>query len=267
MRTLRVTYTEIRLQIAVTLLSIAMASLLPVGKAQGQTMEVLDTAQVIVPPKPKIPLRLTSFRLGVDPTKPLIAGLSKFYKSPTDYWEVSAELTLNNRFFLSAAYGFSKTGRSDIALEKSYIYVNQGNYYRLGLDYNILGGKTQYDAVFLGLRYSNATFDHSISGLTGRKYWENPITSTSQSPFSAQANGQQANWVSLAVGFKVRIIGGLFGGVEGRLDNLLSYDDSPDFTVVDIPGFGLLKVDQTSKYNFSYSLFYRIPLWKHAAYE
>lgn len=230
-------------------------------------MQVQDTVRNVPPPKPKYPLRVTGVRFGLDPAKHIIAGISRFYRSVTDYGEFYLDFTLNNRFFISGAYGFSATGRSDISEDKSYFYNNKGNYYRLGVDYNILGGKTQYDAVYFGLRYFNSTFDHEIQGTTTKQYWDDPALENNRSQFDYTENGLKASWIGIAVGFKVRIIGELYGGIEGRIDNGLQVDESPNFSIVDIPGYGLVKSGQTSKYNFSYSLIYRIPLWKHPAYE
>jgi hypothetical protein len=242
--------------------------------AFAQKVIIQDTTKVKKPFKERlantfdslwIKSRPTSIRIGFDPLwqiTPLIGSNS--LDLPTDAWELNADLVLfRNRITVSGAYGFINSKRTDFTNNKIFQASFNGYFSRVGIDYNIIAGKTKYDAVYIGIRFSETTFHNKLQIVYPEGYWKDDLDGSDKREENFYANNVKANWTSVVLGFKVRVFKGLYAGVEGRIHLKPSISNQPqNFEIFEIPGYGLLREDASSRYGYGYYLQYRIPLWK-----
>lgn len=172
--------------------------------------------------------------------------LSKYYQLHTD-WQI------NNRFFLNLDYGFAQRARN---LGFRSFYNSSGTFWRLGIDYNILGKKTEDDAIFFGFRYAFTSFGHSVIYRDRPTYWN-----SKGKPKFFEEDGLKAQWAELVAGFKARVFWQLYVGLTTRLQFVTRMPEST-FTVVDLPGYNFAPADKGSKFNIGYYIMYRFLLWR-----
>ncbi|GAB4334159.1 MAG: hypothetical protein OHK0038_10920 [Flammeovirgaceae bacterium] len=247
---------------------------LPLSLSFAQKIIIQDTTKVKISFRQRLKNTLdslwtkshpTGLRLGFDPlwqVTPLIGSNS--LSSPTDAWEINGDLILfRNRLILTGSYGFIESKRTDFTNNKFFQASFNGYFSRLGIDYNIIAGKTQYDAVYLGIRFSQTTFHNKLLILYSEDYWKDNLDGTDKREENFYANNVKANWTSIVLGFKVNIFKGLYAGIEGRIHLKPSISNQPkDFKIFEVPAYGLLRENTNSRYGYGYFIQYRIPLWK-----
>jgi len=178
-----------------------------------------------------------------------------------NYYELYADISINNKFFITATTGSLERDRRVtlriVGLRNlASFYTTKGTYTRFGIDYNLLHRKTEEDAIFVGFRYGFSNFDHSVLYRTRPDYW----SPEGRPPNFVEQSGLTASWYEITLGFKVRFFSNFYLGTTARLMNPLSVSESPDFNVNDIPGFGFYN-DRT-RYDATYYIMYQIPLWR-----
>jgi hypothetical protein len=163
-------------------------------------------------------------------------------------FEFNSDLSLDRMIF-SADLGTSNVDR----VGSNFSYSSSGQYFRLGLDYNLLHRNPFGNAAFIGFRYGNAGFDEKINHA-----YRVPIWDVLQDSVSTQ--GINAAWTEIAMGMKVRVWRELFLGytIRYRLGAVLKEDD-PRFISYEIPGYGRSESDG---FALSYHIFYRFPFKK-----
>jgi hypothetical protein len=119
-------------------------------------------------------------------------------------FELNLDLALN-KFLIAADAGWAKVD----GVGSNYTYLNNGNYLRIGADYNILHRNPFGNAVFIGLRYGAAKFDEELSHIFQVPTWDilQDVVGTS---------GVNANWMDVAAGLRVRVRNNLFVGYTIR---------------------------------------------------
>jgi len=173
------------------------------------------------------------------------------------YYEVHSDVQVNNKFFINADYGFVARARSLASSNLGFaaFYDSEGSFMRFGIDYNFISKSTDEDAIFAGLRYASTSFKHEITYRGSPDYWY------LNRPETFNDDNLKAQWAEVVFGFKAKLFWQLYFGVTTRIQVITSQPKA-SFTVVDLPGHGFEDPNSTSKFNVSYYIMYRIPLWK-----
>ena len=104
----------------------------------------------------------SAFRVGTDLTDLLH---SAFDQKVTKY-QLLADIDVH-KFFLVGEYGNYKT----ITYDANYRYDNDGSFWRVGFDYNMLHGSVENNALFVGLRYAQSNFDDQTLFILEHPIW------------------------------------------------------------------------------------------------
>ena len=107
--------------------------------------------------KEKYPFYLSGIRVGTELTH-LAANV---FGSDRIGYEINGDIGLSNRYFFSLDLGTEKYERSDIS--EDYLHTTNGQFFRVGFDYNLLYKKTEDEALSFGLRYGSASFNHELN--------------------------------------------------------------------------------------------------------
>ena len=166
-------------------------------------------------------------------------------------YEINADISLNNHYFLTLDYGSQKAEREN---DKSdYLYMNEGSFVRFGIEKNLMGRKFPNDAIIVGLKYGIANFDHQIT-----------YTSLSDDygdlGKTVVIEGLQAQWLELNTGLKIKIVGNLYLAGLLKVKFLTADDDSESLAIAEIPGFGIRK--SRVRGGIGYQILYKIPFSK-----
>ncbi|HHP7242655.1 MAG TPA: DUF6048 family protein [Cyclobacteriaceae bacterium] len=171
-------------------------------------------------------------------------------------------LDRNHRFELQADVDFGRYfavaefGREFFTSDsKDYAYDNQGNFYRLGVDYNFIPYNPERNMIFGGLRYARSNFNEEVKFTQNSNIW-------GDSPISRENESISANWFEIVVGMKVRLFSNLYSGFTTRIKFIKNIDHQGSFTPFQVPGFG--KNEKSANLGFNYYFFYRFGLREKA---
>ncbi len=167
-------------------------------------------------------------------------------------WEVNADVDFN-RYYLNFDYG--SWGRTFSSA--SGFYLNDGKYWRLGIDVNFLLKDPDRNMFFIGFRYGKATFSETLAIKTYDPFSLDSVSLNYSHP------GINANWLELTTGIRVKIYKIFWMGYTARFKFGLNYDDTEKIIPSDVPGYG--RTDKDSYWGFNYQIFIRIPLRKQPA--
>jgi len=180
------------------------------------------------------------------------------------YYGLQADMPIG-RFMLAMEYGHADLRRdSEVGVPEASVfsYRSSGDYYKLGLDANVLLDKANnsYDAddnvIFFGLRYALAIIDDQVSFQTPDNIWETSAISQSNENLGV-------TWAEFNAGIKVSIFRNVFIGYNLRYRFLRTFLDRSSLVPYRVPGFGAS--DDTSdrdNFGFDYYIYYRIPFRK-----
>jgi hypothetical protein len=132
-------------------------------------------------------------------------------------------------------------------------YSNEGNYFRVGIDYNFLKKDPEKNMFFFGFRYGHGTFSENFTVTT-----IDPVWGTVESSYSN--DDVKANWGELTTGLRVKMIGIFWMGLTARYKFAVSTNEPDGFVSHDVPGYG--KTATESTWGFNYLILFRIPVRK-----
>lgn len=177
------------------------------------------------------------------------------------YYGLQADLAMG-RFMLAAEYGrmeLSRQSAAGVADSEAYQYTSSGNYYKLGVDVNLLKDKQKnsYDAIddviYFGLKYAISNIDDQVRFRTPDNFWET-------SDISQSNENLGVHWIEMNAGVKVALFKNIFLGYTLRYRFGQRYTDSNSLVPYRIPGFG--SGEDETNFGFDYYIFYRIPFRK-----
>lgn len=184
----------------------------------------------------------TGIRFGTD-----LIALGKIPLSDQfDGWEVSADVDFY-RYYFTFEYGNWQKTKSSI----DQSYSNSGNYFRVGADVNLLLKDPDRNMFFVGLRYGRSSFDEVLTYVSSDAVFGNATVVKLN-------NGMVSGWGEVTVGLRVKLWKELWMGYTARLKISPSIDDSGEFIVYDIPGYGL--ASKPTYWGFNYQLYWRFPV-------
>ena len=173
-------------------------------------------------------------------------------------FEISADYRLKKRLYIAGEIGVE---------EKNTItdYLNvtsKGSYIKGGIDYNMYQNWLDMDnMIYSGFRLGASTFSQNLNSFTiynTNQYWQPQYTSTDLQEF----NDLTAIWVELIIGMKAEVFNNFFIALNVQLKVLASETEPTNFENVYIPGFNKTFDSSGIGVGYSYSLSYRIPLYK-----
>ena len=173
-------------------------------------------------------------------------------------FEISADYRLKKRLYIAGEIGVE---------EKNTItdYLNvtsKGSYIKGGIDYNMYQNWLDMDnMIYSGFRLGASTFSQNLNSFTiynTNQYWQPQYTSTDLQEF----NDLTAIWVELIIGMKAEVFNNFFIALNVQLKVLASETEPTNFENVYIPGFNKTFDSSGIGVGYSYTLSYRIPLYK-----
>lgn len=191
-----------------------------------------------------------ALRIGIDlaaPLLPLISG-----KDKDSGWLVMADYRLTPKLYAALDFGHAKRTLNSLA-QKTDV---DGWYARAGINYSLLRGIFSWDdMLFAGAKlgyskYNRRIYDTSVGG----GYWNEEY------PLDIQDN-PSALWLDLSVGVMVRLFNNFYLSMQGGYDLVVSDSDKTGIGPLTVPGLGQV-YNKSTAFSFSYSLAYRIPLYK-----
>ncbi len=198
------------------------------------------------PPRTDKFIRMKGLRIGYDLTRPL-----QYIWNAGDRYgaEFSFDMEIAPNIF-----PIFETGWETQKINSNYVdYRGSGTYSRLGIDYNFLVAehKKDKDILFLGLRYGFTFAKQQVESFTSTSYWE-------QSVGSFPSQNYNAHWAEIVLGTRIEVLHNLFLGwsIRGKIG--INYKDFDMPPVYFIPGYG--KAENGFNFDFSYSIFYNLPV-------
>lgn len=193
-----------------------------------------------------MPRRQVFVRVGYDLSR---LALPYVRNNGSHGFEMSVDGELAYNFFPTVEIGQQSLKRSSDSLS----YTMSGNYFRVGLDYNLLKYKHRLDRdiFFLGVRMAASRFSHEapvavVSGVWGMVEGSIPKTN------------HKALWGEAVVGLKGELLPNFYMGLTIRAKMMFSHSSYHNMTPYIIPGFG--KGFYRFNAGLSYSILYAIPI-------
>lgn len=203
------------------------------GMAQEPVYEAMPRRQVFV-------------RVGYDLSR---LALPYVRNNGSQGVELSVDGELAYNFFPTAEFGRQTLKRST----DSVSYSMEGNYFRVGLDYNLLKYKHRLDRdiFFLGVRMAATKFSHEAPVAVVNGVWG---TVDGNIPKS----NHKALWGEAVVGLKGELLPNFYMGLTVRAKMMFSHSSYHNMTPYIVPGFG--KGFYRFNAGLSYTILYAIPI-------
>jgi hypothetical protein len=193
-------------------------------------------------------LRTFGPRIGID----LSRFAYYFTDPPVKGVEFSLDFEIYKNIFPVLEAGYAATSDQFEAAD----YSSQGPYARVGMDYNLFPMKDRnvHHAITLGFLYGTSIFTHRAEQITvSSGYWGDWL-------IDSYENTLHGHWLELVGGVKAELAPNFFLGWSVRYKILLNPGMDPQIAPLLIPGYGQGAEDR--QVGFSYSLLYKIPLFK-----
>ncbi|MFI1743143.1 DUF6048 family protein [Thalassobellus sediminis] len=193
-------------------------------------------------------------RVGADISKLARTFLDDDYTG----FEVTADYRLKKRLYIAGEIGTEEKNTSTDYLD----ITSKGSYIKAGIDYNMYQNWLDMDnMIFAGFRVGASTFSQNLNSYNiynTNQYWEPQFSS----PDLIEFKDLTAVWVELMLGMKAELFNNLFIGLNVQLKVLASETEPDNFQNVYIPGFNKTFDSGGIGVGYSYTISYRIPLYK-----
>ncbi len=198
----------------------------------GQQVDTLQTKKSYVP---------TGIRIGTD-----LIALGKIPLSDRfDGWEISGDVDFYRNYLTVEVGNWQRT-----LVSATQNYSNDGGYYRVGVDVNLLLKDPDKNMFFIGLRYGHAQFDEKFEYTVNDEVF-GEIQQTLEN------TGMKAGWGEVTLGLRVKIWKQLWMGYTARLKMSSQVNGNAGFVPYEIPGYGL--ASKSTYWGFNYQLYWRFP--------
>ncbi|MGP1479510.1 MAG: DUF6048 family protein [Capnocytophaga sp.] len=196
-------------------------------------------------------------RIGADLSKLVLP----FFNSNYYGLELVGDYRLTSNYYAAAEIGTERKTTD----EDFFKYTTQGQFLRLGFDYNSYGNwYGMENMIYAGARYGLSVFSQDLTAYTLHKdnqYW-NEDTSGHAPQFLGKHDGRTAHWLEIVLGLKAELLRNLYAGMSVRVGVLVAQTGVDEFPNYYLPAFG--RVHEGSRFgtSFNYTLSYLIPLYK-----
>lgn len=175
-------------------------------------------------------------------------------------FEIAADFRFKKDFYIAGEIGFEEKITTNEYLD----ITSTGSYIKAGIDLNMYDNWLDMDnMVYAGFRVGASTFSHELNSYSiysTDQYWAPQFSVNETQEFS----GLTAFWGEFILGMKVELINNLYMGLNVQLKVLANETVLDNFENVYIPGFGKTYDSSGIGTSYSYTLSYRIPLYKKA---
>ncbi|MEP5341881.1 MAG: DUF6048 family protein [Algibacter sp.] len=173
-------------------------------------------------------------------------------------FEINADYRLKKKLYIAGEIGIEE--KTDVT---DYLNITtQGAYIKVGVDFNMYENWLDMDnMIYTGFRLGASSFNHTLNSFnvySTNQYWEPQFSSTETQKF----DGLTAFWLEVIIGMKAEIFNNLYLGLNVQLKAKITETEPDNFTNIYIPGFGKTYDSAGIGAGFSYSISYRIPLYK-----
>ncbi len=193
-------------------------------------------------------------RVSGDVGKIIRSYLDEDYKG----FEIAADYRLKKDFYIAGEIGFEEKNTVNQYLDIS----TSGSYIKAGIDINMYENWLDMDnMVYAGFRVGASTFSHDLNSFnvySTNQFWAPQLTSEEVQEFSSLT----AFWGEFILGMKVELFNNLYMGLNVQLKFVASETEPDNFENVYIPGYGRTYDSTGIGTGYSYTLGYRIPLYK-----
>ncbi len=193
-------------------------------------------------------------RLGADISKLARTFIDDDYTG----FEIAADYRLKKRLYIAGEIGTEEKNTTTEYLD----ITSKGSYIKAGIDYNMYQNWLDMDnMIFAGFRVGASTFSQTLNSYSiynTNQYWEPQFTSSDSIEFKDLASV----WAELMLGMKAELFNNLFIGLNVQLKVLASETEPNNFQNVYIPGFNKTFDSSGIGVGYSYTISYRIPLYK-----
>lgn len=229
----------LRLSLSLLLLFACFAAVAQIDVTEEDTVELKPRYKKPDSLKEKTYFR--AIRFGTD-----VLALALSSSDRYNGWEVNVDTDFGP-FYLAGDYGFASR---DETLETGGTYHTNGNYWRAGVDVNILKQDPDRNMLFFGLRYAHSS-SSEVLNFTGNDPVFGPVIYQVTNP------SVTGSWGELVTGLRAKIWKELWMGFACRLKVMLAVRGTGDLAAYYIPGYGVIGSGAT--WGFNYQLFWRIP--------
>jgi Domain of unknown function (DUF6048) len=153
-------------------------------------------------------------------------------------YEFNTSVDFSN-FILEGDYGRGdiKWGGYSKATNSQSYYASKGQYFRVGLNYNLLQDTPNKNMAFLGFRYARSFFkDHLISKVC---YDSTGPMKNGDTLIDNKQDNVIARWFEAVAGVKVKVWKMLYVGGAVRYKFGLHFDGADSYVPYDVLGWGL----------------------------
>ena len=189
-------------------------------------------------------VRITAVRLSGE----VISPIKSFVVDDFSGWEACLDVELKNYYPVLEIGRWSR----DINLTNGH-YTNSGNFWRLGVDINLLKKDPVKNTLFFGIRYGHSKYDERLTYIKITPEFD-PVEE------SLENINIKSGFLELTTGLRVKVIGGFWMGYTGRLKFAANPNDSQQLQTYDIPGYGL--TFKQPQWGFSYYLMWKFDVKK-----
>ena len=191
----------------------------------------------------KSPWIPTGVRFGTNAVRLVRTALDNGYNS----WDVSGDIDFN-RFLVEVGYG-----RESITNNRSlFEYKTSGNFFRIGLDGNMITYPKKGNAMVGGIKYVTASYSEKLAF--------DQVSNFGSVRQELENSNISLRWFEVNFGVKGKVFSNLHAGFYVRFKVFRKFQDETNFSSYRIPGFGL--GDEDSRTGFDYYIMWRIPFRK-----
>ena len=153
-------------------------------------------------------------------------------------------------------------GTEDKLIENEVLnFKTKGSFIKIGANYNVYKNLDDLEnEIYVGLRLGTSNFDHKLNSFkvyNTNQYWnQNEIVNYEE------FQNLNSTWFELIFGFKAEVINNTYMGISLRLKRLLDQNEPPNFSNLYIPGFNKVLENNNIGVGLTYSLQFRIPIYK-----
>jgi hypothetical protein len=186
-------------------------------------VSISTTAQVKQEKDSVEKVRLTAVRVSGDIVNIIKSTIVDDFKG----WEAAVDVELKHYYPILEIGSWSR----DVSLANGH-YTNSGNFWRVGVDVNLLKKDPVKNTLFFGIRYGRSSYDERLDYVITTKEF-------GQENKSLENLNMKAGFLELTTGLRVKVIGGFWMGYTGRLKFAPGVNESNQLQSYDVPGYGL----------------------------
>ncbi|WP_418604505.1 DUF6048 family protein [Hwangdonia sp.] len=193
-------------------------------------------------------------RVGADIGKLIRTAVDDEYSG----FEIVGDYRLKKKLYLAGEIGVEEKNNATDYLD----ITTKGSYFKGGIDYNAYQNWLDMDnMIYFGFRVGASSFSHTLNSFTvynTNQYWGEQLSSDTPQEF----NGLTAIWAELILGLKAELFTNLYMVLNVQLKVLASETEPGNFQNIYIPGFNKTYDSSRIGVGYSYTISYRIPLYK-----